>query len=107
MLFRSAKLSTIIFDEIDTGISGEVAKSLADKIKEISNTTQVLSISHLPIVAANADNHLFVYKMIENDRTVTKIKKLEHEERVRHIATMISSSIDDASLLLAKQMINK
>ena len=72
-LLKNAKLSTIIFDEIDTGISGEVAKSLADKIKEISNTTQVLSISHLPIVAANADNHLFVYKMIENDREWSKM----------------------------------
>lgn len=106
-LLKNAKLSTVIFDEIDTGISGEIALSVANKIKEISKTTQVLSITHLPIVAAAADNHLFVYKNVENERTVTNIKKIELEERIVNIATMISSTSDETSINLAKQMIDK
>lgn len=106
-LLKNAKLSTVIFDEIDTGISGEIALAVANKIKEISKNTQVLSITHLPIVAAAADNHLYVYKNIENERTVTNIKKMELEDRIVNIATMISSASDETSINLAKQMIDK
>ena len=61
----------------------------------------------MPIVAAAADNHLYVYKNIENERTVTNIKKMELEDRIVNIATMISSVSDETSINLAKQMIDK
>lgn len=106
-LLKNAKLSTIIFDEIDTGISGEVALAVANKIKEISKTTQVLSITHLPIVAASSDQHLLVYKEINKDRTVTNIRQISLDERIAELAKMISSKVDEASIQLAKQMIEK
>lgn len=106
-LLTDAKLSTIIFDEIDTGISGEVAFAVAKKIKEISKNTQVLSITHLPIVAAACDNHLKVYKEVENERTITNIRNVLFEERLVELSKMISTVVDDASIKLAKQMIDK
>ncbi len=106
-ILENANLSTIIFDEIDTGISGEVAHAVASKIKAISHKTQVLSITHLPIVASAADQHLFVSKTVNDGKTTTNIKKLTKDERIREIATMISSKKDEiTSLLLAENMIN-
>lgn len=105
-LLKNLGLSTIIFDEIDTGVSGTVAKSMADKLKIISHDTQVLSITHLPIVASAADNHLFINKQIEDNRTITSIRKLSYEERIEEIAMMISSQRDDiTSQRLAEDMI--
>ena len=107
-ILENVGLSTIIFDEIDTGISGEAANAVAVKLKAISKKTQVLSITHLPIVASAADHHLFVKKKVVNDRTVTSITKLSKEERIKEIATMISSQKDEiTSQLLAESMINK
>ena len=107
-ILENVGLSTVIFDEIDTGISGEVANAVAVKLKAISKKTQVLSITHLPIVASAADQHLFVKKKVINERTVTSITKLSKEERISEIATMISSQKDEiTSLLLAESMINK
>ena len=107
-ILENVCLSTIIFDEIDTGISGEVANAVAVKLKAISKKTQVLSITHLPIVASAADQHLFVKKKVVNDRTVTSITKLSKEERIKEIATMISSQKDEiTSQLLAESMIDK
>lgn len=107
-ILENVGLSTIIFDEIDTGISGEVANSVANKLKAISKNTQVLSITHLPIVASAADHHLFVKKKVVDGRTVTTITNLNKEERIREIATMISSQKDEiTSLLLAESMIDK
>ena len=107
-ILENVGLSTIIFDEIDTGISGEAANAVAVKLKAISKKTQVLSITHLPIVASAADHHLFVKKKVVNDRTVTSITKLSKEERIKEIATMISSQKDEiTSQLLAESMIDK
>ena len=107
-ILENVGLSTIIFDEIDTGISGEVANAVAVKLKAISKKTQVLSITHLPIVASAADQHLFVKKKVVNDRTVTSITKLSKEERINENATMISSQKDEiTSQLLAESMIDK
>lgn len=105
-LLKNLGLSTIIFDEIDTGVSGTVAKSMADKLKIISKDTQVLSITHLPIVASAADNHLFINKQIEDNRTITSIRQLSYEERIEEIAMMISSQRNDiTSQRLAEDMI--
>lgn len=105
-LLNNLELSTIIFDEIDTGVSGVVAKSMADKLKIISKKTQVLSITHLPIVAAAADNHLYISKNVKNERTYTNIKELNYDERVEELAKMISSQQNDIiSQRLAEDMI--
>lgn len=106
-MLQNMNLSTIIFDEIDTGISGEVAMAVAKKMKEISKTTQVLAITHLPIVASAADQHLFVSKEVKDNKTYTIVKLLSKEERIEKVAEMISSSNNDiSSLLVAENMIN-
>ncbi|MEM6735499.1 MAG: DNA repair protein RecN [Bacteroidota bacterium] len=82
-------LPTLIFDEIDTGVSGEVASQMIQMIKNMAQNHQVISISHLPQFAAGGDVHYFVYKDHTSDRSVSKIRKLEGEERVNEIAKMI------------------
>ncbi len=106
-LLNNLELSTMIFDEIDTGVSGIVARAMADKLRVISKNTQVLSITHLPIVAAAANHHLYISKKFENDRTFTVIKELSYDERIEELAKMISSNKDDiTSQRLAEDMIN-
>ena len=99
---------TKIFDEIDSGVSGAVAYSIANKIESISKTSQVLCITHLPQVASVSDNHIKISKKIENGRTFTLINVLNREEKVLEIASMISNgSATDASINLAREMIKK
>lgn len=83
-------ITSIIFDEVDTGVSGRVAQSMAEKIYKISNGSQVLCITHLPQVAAMADSHLYISKETKGDRTVTSISELNMEEKVKEVARMIS-----------------
>ncbi|MEM0938747.1 MAG: DNA repair protein RecN [Bacteroidota bacterium] len=82
-------LPTVIFDEIDTGVSGEVASQMIQMMKNMAQNHQVISISHLPQFAAGGNVHYFVYKDHTSDRSVSKIKKLEGEDRVNEIAKMI------------------
>ena len=89
-LFLNKNLSTVIFDEIDTGMSGSVAEVVAKKLKEMSEKMQVFSITHLPIVASNADHHLFVKKNFIDDKTVTCVVELSFDEKVNVISEMIS-----------------
>jgi len=85
--------TSIIFDEVDTGVSGRVAQAMAEKIQKLSLTSQVLCITHLPQVAAIADHHMYISKEVtENNRTVTHVKKLKNEEKVKEIARMISGA---------------
>ncbi len=99
-------LPTIIFDEIDTGVSGQVALQMIGMMKEMAKNHQVISISHLPQFAAGGDAHYFVYKDHSSDRSVSKIKKLEKEDRIIEIAKMIggenpaSSALESAKELL-------
>lgn len=105
-LLNTLELSTIIFDEIDTGVSGIVAKSMADKLKIMSKNTQVISITHLPIVAAAADYHLYINKGVKEGRTFTTIQNLTYDERIEELAKMISSQHNDIiSQRLAEDMI--
>ncbi|HHU56400.1 MAG TPA: DNA repair protein RecN [Acholeplasmataceae bacterium] len=100
-------LQTKIFDEIDNGVSGSVAYSIAEKIKYISKKSQVLCITHLPQVASIADYHLKISKEIIANRTFTKINVLDKEERVIEIAEMISKGKPtDASLALARELLS-
>lgn len=89
-MLNNLHLSTMIFDEIDSGVSGDAASGVAEKMKAISKFTQVLAITHLPIVASRADQQMLLSKDVVNERTVTNIKKLTYEERVDVIARMLS-----------------
>ncbi|MFN5629662.1 MAG: DNA repair protein RecN [Bacteroidota bacterium] len=84
-------LPTIIFDEIDTGVSGEVAYKVGLMLQKMSKTTQLIAITHLPQIAGKAENHYFVYKESDNQKTNSKIKQLSQEERVIEIAKMLSN----------------
>ena len=85
-------LPTMVFDEIDAGVSGDVSLKMGDILRKLSNQHQVVVITHSPQVAAKADVHYFVYKKIKDDRTVTGVRALSMDERVRALATMLSSN---------------
>lgn len=90
LITDSRSLPTIIFDEIDTGVSGEVAVKMGQILEQMAETVQVLNITHLPQIAARGNNHYKVYKFDQNDQTFTSIKKLTEQERVEEIAQMLS-----------------
>ena len=89
---RNNYIPTLIFDEIDTGVSGEVASKLGDIMKIMGETLQLISITHLPQIASKARNHFFVYKTIVDDKTHSNIRTLTYEERVNEIAKMLSNA---------------
>lgn len=90
LVAKSVQLPTLIFDEIDSGISGEAAKQVGVIMKELSGGHQVISITHQPQIASKADTHFFVYKEIKNDKIITAIKELNDDERITTIAIMLS-----------------
>ena len=92
-------LPTLIFDEIDTGVSGDVALQMGHILRQLSDQHQVISITHSPQIASKADDHYFVYKTVQDDRTVTKVRQLDDEGRVRAIAVMLSSNPPSESAL--------
>ncbi|MEO2074380.1 MAG: DNA repair protein RecN [Bacillus sp. (in: firmicutes)] len=85
-------VTSIIFDEVDTGVSGRVAQSIAEKIYKVASGSQVLCISHLPQVAAMADTHLFISKVITGGRTKTSVTPLSRGEKIKEIGRMISGA---------------
>ncbi len=85
-------VTSVIFDEVDTGVSGRVAQAIAEKIQRVSVGSQVLCITHLPQVASMADQHLFISKKIINERTITSVTILQDEEKVIEIARMLSGA---------------
>jgi DNA repair protein RecN (Recombination protein N) len=107
VLADKISLPTIIFDEIDTGVSGEIAIKMVHMMREMARNHQVIAISHLPQVAAKGDAHYFVYKDNSSVKAVSKIKKLNNEERIEQIARMIggnnpsSIAFENAKELLA------
>jgi len=90
LVAKSVELPTLIFDEIDTGISGEAARQVGIIMQDLSRAHQVISITHQPQIAAKADAHYFVFKEIREDNIVTSIKLLTQDERITAIATMLS-----------------
>ena len=107
VLGNQIPLAIKIFDEIDNGVSGAIAYSIAEKIKFIAKTAQVLCITHLPQVASIADHHYRISKVVENNRTFTEIKELNADEKIYEIASMISNGKPtDASLNLAQELIS-
>lgn len=99
-------ITSIIFDEVDTGVSGRVAQAIAEKIHQVSVHSQVLCISHLPQVAAMADTHIFISKNVNDGRTSTKLEVLENDDKVNEIGRMISGTeITQVTKQHAKEML--
>ncbi|MFL1896488.1 DNA repair protein RecN [Aquimarina sp. 2-A2] len=106
ILSRYTKLPTIIFDEIDTGVSGEVAHKMADLMRSMSKNLQVISITHLPQIAANGERHYKVFKEDLDTSTVTRLKLLNPTERINEIAEMIGGKdISESALTHAKSLL--
>lgn len=107
ILAQYSKLPTLIFDEIDTGVSGEIAIRMGEIMKEMSATMQIFAITHLPQIAAKGDSHFKVFKSTTNDDTQSELKLLTQEERVIEIAQMLSGSVvSDSALNHAKALLN-
>jgi DNA repair protein RecN (Recombination protein N) len=99
LITDARSLPTIVFDEIDTGVSGEVAVKMGQILEQMSKTVQVLNITHLPQIAAKGNSHYKVYKFDLDDQTFTSIKKLSEQERVEEIAQMLSGENYSATAL--------
>ncbi len=107
VLSENIQLPTIIFDEIDTGVSGEVSNKIAAIMQQMSKHMQVISITHLPQVAAKGNNHYKVYKKEVNSITTTNLKLLTTEERIVEIAEMLSGKeISETAITHAKELLN-
>lgn len=105
LIATKMQLPTIIFDEIDTGVSGEIANKIGVMMKDISSSIQVVTITHLPQVAALGDRHYKVYKQDTEKETVTRMKELDVESRILEIAGMLSGSqVDSAAIENAKSL---
>lgn len=106
MIAGFTALPTIIFDEVDTGVSGDIADKMGHIMQDLGSKMQVFAITHLPQIAAQGKAHYFVYKEDVQDRTVTRIRPLDSEERVREVARMLSgSALTEASLANAKDLL--
>lgn len=106
ILIKANKTPTVIFDEIDTGISGESAQAVARKIHEISLSTQVISITHMPQVASLSNHHILITKEVKGNRTFAHMKELSLDEKIRQVAYLISGgSITEKQLEYAKEMV--
>ena len=103
----SGSVDTMLFDEVDAGIGGKVATCVAKELKDLSQTKQVITITHLSQIASEADRHYKVYKTEENGRTVSHIKLLENEDRVKEIARILSGDESEISLEHARKMLEK
>ena len=104
---KTQGITSIVFDEVDTGVSGRVAQAIAEKIHEIGKNSQVLCITHLPQVAAISDTQYFIKKEIKDNRTETTVKELTEEERVNEIARMLSGAeVTPLTLDHAKELLS-
>lgn len=98
--------TAILFDELDSGVSGQAAQKMAEKMRDIAKYIQVICISHLPQVASMSDHHLLISKMSKNDRTTTQVKELKKEDKIDEIARMISgASVTELTRENAREMI--
>jgi len=106
LITDARSMPTIIFDEIDSGVSGEIAVKMGRILEQMSNSVQVLNITHLPQIAAKGKNHYKVYKFDLDDKTYTSIRKLTEQERVEEIAEMLSGENFSATALeTAKELL--
>jgi len=107
LLAERTALPTIIFDEIDTGVSGDVADKIGNILCNMGKTMQVITITHLPQMASKGNTHLFVYKSDIDEKTTSNIKSLSQEERINEIAKMLSTGVPtDIALKNARELLN-
>ena len=107
VLSRADFVETLIFDEIDTGISGSAADRVGRKLSQLSKDAQILCVTHQAQIAAFADNHLFISKSVHDDRTFTHVASLDEDGRVRELARIVGGeAITDSALNHAKQLLN-
>ena len=98
----------LIFDEIDTGIGGETVRKIALKLKEIGDNTQIISITHSPVIASKASQQFYIEKYVENSKTISRVKKLSPDERIKEIGRMlVGEKINDKVLEIANKMLNE
>lgn len=103
---KSRGQTAILFDEVDSGVSGQAAQTMAEKMRDIAQFIQVICISHLPQVASMSDHHLLISKASQDDRTTTQVKELLDDDRINEVARMISgASVTDLTRENAKEMI--
>jgi DNA repair protein RecN (Recombination protein N) len=106
LLSEKKSLPSIIFDEIDTGVSGDVAQKMGELLKRMGNKMQVLSITHLPQVAAKGDHQFKVSKQVVNNETITSVYKLTQNERIQEIARLMSGeNITESAIQNANELI--
>ncbi|HET8854492.1 MAG TPA: DNA repair protein RecN, partial [Salinimicrobium sp.] len=102
-----SKLPTIVFDEIDTGVSGDIAQKMAGILKDMGQTMQVIAITHLPQIAGKGECHFRIFKEDAAGRTITNIKKLEGEARVEELAQMLGgNNMEESAVAHAKALLN-
>ncbi|MFW6310080.1 MAG: DNA repair protein RecN [Prolixibacteraceae bacterium] len=107
LLRNSKTLPTVIFDEIDSGVSGEIALKMGNILKDFSASTQIINITHLPQIAAKGDEHFLVYKYEEDNKTYTSIKPLDNDKRVEELAKMVGGeNISDTTIKTARELLN-
>jgi len=107
ILSENSQLPTIIFDEIDSGVSGEISNKMAHIMSQMSQKMQVITITHLPQIAAKGNQHYKVYKEEVNNITTTNLKQLSEDERIVEIAEMLSGkNISDSALIHARELLN-
>jgi DNA repair protein RecN (Recombination protein N) len=108
-LLRTSKaLPTVIFDEIDSGVSGEIALKMGNILKAFSTTTQIINITHLPQIAAKGDAHFLVYKYEQKGRTFTSVRKLGEQERVKELAKMVGGeNLTENTLKAAQELLQQ
>ena len=108
MIAGFTALPSIIFDEVDTGVSGDIADKMGDIMRDLGSKMQVITITHLPQIAAKGKEHFFVFKEDTAEGTITQIKKLSTEERVKEVARMLSgASLTEASIANAKELLKE
>lgn len=106
VLAKNEKLPLLIFDEIDTGISGRIAQKVGTALKSLASYHQIIAITHLPQIAAMADTHYCVEKKYENERVTSKIRRLSNEESLKEVAKLISGEdVTEESIKTARQLI--
>jgi len=107
-LSDSDRVETLVFDEVDTGIGGEVAVAVGDHLKQLAKSKQILAITHLASIAVRADNHCKVEKSHVDGRTLTDVRRVTGADRIGEIARMLSGdSSNDASLRHAEELLSK
>ena len=107
VLAETDEMPVLVFDEIDTGISGKAANSVASKLKAIASKHQVMCISHLPNIAAVADYNYFISKQVKEERTSTQVRLLKENEVIEEIARISSGEINEITLKYATELRNK